>query len=34
MQSVTTKPMFLPGVESNPQPSHYLNLIHMPEDRQ
>ena len=27
MQSATTKPMFLPGVESNPQPSHYLNLM-------
>ena len=27
MQSVKQEPIYLPGVESNLQPSHYLNLI-------
>jgi len=27
MQSVSMKPMFLPGVQNNPQPSPYLDLI-------
>jgi hypothetical protein len=27
MPSVAASTIFLPGVQSNPQPSHYLNLI-------
>jgi hypothetical protein len=27
MQSVKREPIYLPDVENNPQPSHYLNLI-------
>jgi uncharacterized peroxidase-related enzyme len=32
MQSVEASPIFLPGVQSNPQPSHYLNLIHTSQE--
>jgi uncharacterized peroxidase-related enzyme len=32
MESVDMKPMFLPGVQDNPQPSPYLNLIRSAQD--
>jgi hypothetical protein len=32
MQSATVNPIFLPEVERNPKPSHYLDLIRTSQD--